>query len=111
MPPSAIGSRRLDDRVWSVATRSSPVVIQLVIGTLLIATWLLGRWSFVSADATDGPRSAVLGATGITVAISLIVAGALVRRSSSTARGLGLSTAACAAVALIGAIPYAFWLL
>jgi hypothetical protein len=108
--PPIVDSRRLDDRVWSVATRSSPVVIQFVLSVLLVATWLLGRWSLLS-DTVDAPRAEVLAATGIAVIISVGVAAALFRRDSSLARGIGLSTAASAAVVLIGAIPYACWLL
>lgn len=111
MPPTAVNSRPLDERVWSVATRSSPIVIQLVLGVLLIAMWLLGNWSSTGHDDAHAARLALLVATGITVVISLIVAAALLRRDSSTTRGIGLSTAASAAVTLIGAIPYAFWLL
>ncbi|WP_319449904.1 MULTISPECIES: hypothetical protein [unclassified Mycobacterium] len=109
MPPT-VDSRRLDVRVWSIATRSSPVVIQFVLGVLLVATWLLGRWSLFSG-AADAPRAEVLAATGIAVVLSVGVAAALFRRDSSMARGIGLSTAASAAVVLIGAIPYACWLL
>jgi hypothetical protein len=111
MPPIDVDSRRLDERVWTVATRSSPIVIQFVLCALLIATWLLGRWPPMSPDTADAPRWALVVATGITVVISLIVAAALFRRGSSTSRGIGLSTAASAAVTLIGAISYAFWLL
>lgn len=109
MPPT-VDSRRLDDRVWSVATRSSPIVIQFVLAVLLVATWLLGRWPLIS-NIVDAPRAEVLVATGIAVVISVGVAAALFRRDSSMARGIGLSTAASAAVVLIGAIPYACWLL
>jgi dUTPase len=77
---------------------------------LLVATWLLRRWPLVS-NTVDAPRAEVLVATGIAVAISVGVAVALFRRDSSMARGIGLSTAASAAVVLIGAIPYACWLL
>jgi hypothetical protein len=111
MPPTAVNSRPLDERVWSAATRSSPIVIQFVLGVLLIATWLLGSWSRTGHDGAHAPRLALLVATGITVVISVGVAAALIRRDSSTARGIGLSTAASAAIVVIGAIPYAFWLL
>jgi dUTPase len=77
---------------------------------LLVATWLLGRWPLIS-NIVDAPRAEVLVATGIAVVISVGVAAALFRRDSSIARGIGLSTAASAAVVLIGAIPYACWLL
>jgi hypothetical protein len=108
--PPTVDSRHLDDRVWSVATRSSPIVIQFVLAVLLVATWLLGRWPLIS-NIVDAPRAEVLVATGIAVVISVGVAAALFRRDSSIARGIGLSTAASAAVVLIGAIPYACWLL
>jgi hypothetical protein len=111
MPPAVPDSRRLDERTWSVATRSSPIVIQLVIAVALLATWLLGRWS-VSGDVfTHSLGAAVLVAVGLTAIGSFNVAAALFLRDSATARGVGLSAAACAAVALIGAIPYAIWLL
>jgi hypothetical protein len=77
---------------------------------LLVATWLLGRWPLISNTA-DAPRTEVLVATGIAVVVSVGVAAALFRRDSAMARGFGLSTAASAAVVLIGAIPYACWLL
>jgi dUTPase len=77
---------------------------------LLVATWLLGRWPLIS-NIVDAPRAEVLVATGIAVVISVGVAAALFRQDSSMARGIGLSTAASAAVVLIGAIPYACWLL
>jgi hypothetical protein len=77
---------------------------------LLVATWLLGRWPLIS-NTVDAPRAEVLAAIGIAVVISVVVAAALFRRDSSIARGIGLSTAASAAVVLIGAIPYACWLL
>ena len=103
------GSRNLDERVWSVATRSAPIAVQFVLGVLLITSWLLNKWA-LSHVAFDAQRVALLAGTGVAVVISLAIATALLRRGSSTARGLGLSTAACAIVVLIGAIPYAFWL-
>jgi hypothetical protein len=110
LPPSMVRARRLEDRTWTVATRSAPVVVQVILGLLLISTWLLGRWSLV-ADAAHASRVAVLGATGIAVVLSLGAAVGLFDRESAVARGLGLSTAACAAIVLIGAVAYAFWLL
>lgn len=109
LPPSTVRARKFDDRTWTVATRSAPVVIQVILGLLLISTWLLGRWSVV-ADAEHAPRVAVLGATGIAVVFSLGVAVGLLFRDAGAARGVGLSTAACAAIVLIGAVTYAFWL-
>lgn len=109
-PQSTVGVRRFDDETWTVATRSAPVVFQLILALLLVSTWLLSRWAVVN-DAADPSRTAVLGATGIAVVVSLVVAITLLRGPSPRARGLGLSAAACAAIVLIGAVPYAFWLL
>ena len=110
VPPSTVHAQRFDDHTWTVAARSAPVVVQVILGLLLISTWLLGQWSLV-ADAAHASRVAVLGATGIAVVLSLGVAVGLLVRGSAAAKGLGLSTAACAAVVLIGAATYAFWLL
>lgn len=110
LPPSTVRAQRFDDRTWTVATRSTPVVIQVILGLLLVSTWLLDRWSLVG-DAAHASRVAVLGATGIAVVLSLGTAVGLLARDSAAARGIGLSTAACAAIVLIGALTYAFWLL
>ena len=110
LPPSTVRARGFDDRTWTVATRSAPVVIQVILGLLLISIWLLGRWSVV-ADTEHAPRVAVLGATGIAVVFSLGAAVGLLFRDTAAAKGIGLSAAACAAIVLIGAVTYAFWLL
>ena len=110
IPPSTVPAQRFDDRTWTVATRSAPVVVQVILGLLLISTWLLDRWSLVG-DAAHASRVAVLGATGIAVVLSFGAAVGLLVRDSAAARGIGLSTAACAAIVLIGGLAYAFWLL
>ena len=106
-PPA---TRRLDQRVWAVATWTIPVVVQLVTGAVLVAMWLIGRWTALQPDSSAGTRSTLLIAVGIAVVIFLAVAAALVRRASSTTRGIGLGTAASAAIILIGGVVYAFWI-
>jgi hypothetical protein len=108
--PTAAAAR-LDERAWSAATRSAPITIQLVLGVLLITMWLLGKSSFLAHDTRAGERATLLVAIGITALIGLLAGGALVTRGSSTARGIGLSVAASAAVVLIGGAGYAFWIL
>ena len=105
---TSLDSRHWDERVWSVATRSIPVIIQLVLGVLLIAMWLLGKRAFVPQDTIENLRVTLLVATAIAFGISLFAGGALVSRESSTLRGVGLSFAASGIVALIGGVGYAF---
>ena len=107
---SPAATRRLDQRVWTVATWSIPFVVQLVTGAVLIAMWLIGKWTPLQPNTSAGTRSTLLTAIGIAVGIFLVVAAALVTRSSSTTRGVGLGTAASAAIVLIGGVVYAFWL-
>jgi hypothetical protein len=102
--------RRSDARAWSVATRSAPFVIQLVLGVLMIAMWLVGKWSIVERDTRAGDHASLLIATGITVVIALLAGGALLSRQSTTTRAIGLSVAASALVVLIGGVGYAFYL-
>lgn len=103
-----VGGRRLDERVWSVATRSGPVVIQFVLGLVLIAIWLLGKTPFVGRDDHAGESASIAMAIAITVVIAVVVAGVLWTRSSSTARGIGLSVAASALIVLIGGVGVAY---
>jgi hypothetical protein len=106
-PPA---TRRLDQRVWAVATWSIPFVIQLVTGAVLIAMWLIGKWTPLQPNTSAETRSTLLIGIGIAVVIFLAVAAALVTRPSSTTRGVGLGTAASAAIILIGGVVYAFWI-
>lgn len=106
-PPA---TRHLDQRVWTVATWSTPFVIQLVTGAVLIAWWLIGRWTPIQPNTSAGTRETLLTAIGIAVVVFMAVAAALVTRRSSTTRGIGLGTAASAAIILIGGVIYAFWI-
>lgn len=95
------------DQMWTAATRSAPIVIQAVLAVLAVATWLWNESPAINHE----PRAALLAGTASSVVLAAAVAAALYRRKSVAMRAIGLSTAASAAIVLIGAIPYAFWLL
>jgi hypothetical protein len=105
-----VGGRRLDERLWSVATRSSAVVVQFVLGALIIAWRLLGGRSFAAHDVVENYRMALLTASGIVLVISLLVGAVLFSRPSSALRGVGLSVAASGVVASIAGVLYVFWI-
>jgi hypothetical protein len=105
-----VGDRRLHERVWSVATTSSVVVVQFVLGALVITWWLLGGRSFVAHDVVENFRMALLTASGIVLVAALIVGGLLFSRPSPVPRGVGLSVAASGVVASIMGVAYVFWI-
>lgn len=107
MPPQS--ESPANERMWTVATWALPFVIQVVLGVLLISMWLLGK-SGLHNDTFAGQRTVLLFATAIAVMIALVAAAAVFTRASSTARGIGLGTAASAAVVAIRAVVYAFWI-
>jgi hypothetical protein len=105
-----VGGRRLDERVWSVATISSAVVVQFVLGALIVAWRLLGGHSFAADDVVEDFRMALLTASGVVLVIALLVGGLLVSRRSPVLRGLGLSVAASGVVASIMGVAYVLWI-
>lgn len=107
---TSMSSRHWDERVWSVATRSAPLIIQLVLGVLFLAMWLLGKSAFVPQDTIENLRVTLLVATAIAFGVALAIGGVLVSRESSTARGIGLGVAVSGIVVLVGGVGYAFWI-
>lgn len=107
---SPVGDRRLDERVWSVATISSAVVFQCVLGVLVISWRLLGGRSFAADDVVENFRMALLMASGIVLVIGLLIGGVLVTRSSPVLRGVGLSVAASGVVASLMGVMYVLWI-
>ena len=85
-----------------------PIVIQFVLGLVLISMWLLGKTSLGHPESREGENTAIAIAIAITVVISVVVAAVLCSRSSSTARGIGLSVAASAFIVLIGGVGVAY---
>lgn len=100
-----------DTRSWRTATWSAPFVVQLIVGVLLVAMWLLGKWPFDTHSAYAGERAWMLTATVITAVVSLVVGAALLRSGSPRNRGLGISVVSCSAVVLAGGTIFAYLVL
>lgn len=96
-----------DARAWRTATWSAPFVVQLILGVLLVAMWLLGKWPFDTHSAYAGERAWMLAATVITAVVSLLVGVALLKSGSPRNRGLGISVMSCSAVVLAGGTLFA----
>jgi hypothetical protein len=109
--PSIARASDLDAHAWRTATWSAPFVVQGVLGLLLVAMWLLGKWPFAMHSAYGGERVWMLVATIITTLICLLVSGVLLRSSSPRYRGLSISIAACSVLVLIGGNIFAFFVL
>ena len=108
--PSFSLVRDLDSRGWRTATLSAPFVVQVILGLLLLAMWVLGKGLFTT-EGSHGERSWMLTAAVITTLASLAVAAALLRWPSPRNRGLALSIAGSSAIVLIGGAIYAFLVL
>jgi hypothetical protein len=107
--PSLARIRDLDTQAWRTATWSAPFVVQLVFAALLILMWLLGKWPFEKHDTFKAEGALFLTATAIAALGSLAISGVLLTSRSSRGRGLAVSLAGSAAVVLIGAVVYDFW--
>jgi heme A synthase len=107
---SAVEGRRIDERVWSVATVASVVVVQFVLGAVAVVFRLLGGSSFAQRDVVENFRTSLLTASGIVLAVALVIGAVLFTRPSPTVRGVGLSVGASGVViAIVGAL-YVFWI-
>lgn len=109
--PTFVRPHDLDARAWRTATWSAPFVIQLVLGLLLVALWLLGKWPYATHSAHAGERTWMLTATAITTLASLVTSALLMRSPSARHRGLSLSLAGSSAVVVLGGILFAFLVL
>lgn len=108
--PSFPRVRDLDNRAWRTATLSVPFVVQIVLGLLLLAMWLLGKGLYTT-EGGHSERGWMLAAAVVTTLVSLALAAALLRSPSPRNRGLALSIAASSAVVLIGGTLYAYLVL
>lgn len=97
-----------DACAWRTATWSAPFVVQLILGMLLIAMWLLGKWPFETHSAYAGERAWMLTASVITTLGALLISAALLRSPSPRNRGLGLSVASCSVSVLLGGAIFAY---
>ncbi len=109
---SIVRLRELDSRAWSTATWAAPLAVQLVLGAMVIALVLLGKVPayLTTSDRTGGPAW-FLGIATATVLTSALVGGLLFRSRSPRVQGIALSIAGSAAVALIGVITFALWVI
>ena len=98
----------LNRRAWGVATRWSPVIIQVVLAMLVMMMWLLGEFSFIPWGSRAGGTRLIVAAL-LTTALVLPISAVLLRKNSASAQGIGLSGAALAATTLLGGIAYAIW--
>ncbi|MBU9766932.1 hypothetical protein FR943_24210 [Mycobacterium sp. TNTM28] len=103
--------RRLDSSTWTLATRSSPFVIQSVFAILLFALWALGKWPFGTGSGFGSERAWMLTATVVAAGASLGIAGVLSRSQSAQRQAYALSFTGCSAVVLLGGAIYAFLIL
>lgn len=106
--PSFTRVTALDARAWRTATWSAPFVIQLILATLLVAMWLLGKWPFETHSAYAGERAWMLTSTVITTLAALLIGVAFLRSPSPRNRGLGVSIASCSVVVLAGGTIFAY---
>ena len=101
-----VRGRVRDEPMWKAATWSTPFAVQAVIAVTICVAWLLGA-AMGSLDDDGARRTVLLIATGIAVAGSAAVGGALLTRPGPQARGIGLSLLASAGVVLIGGVGLA----
>lgn len=109
--------RSMDSRAWTAATWAAPFTFQLVLGAMFIVLWLLGkmppftRYDVETHSSHVSERVWLLVGAALTALLAVPVSGVLLRSQSSRVRATALSIAGSAAVVLVGAIIYAFWLL
>lgn len=104
MPPIA-RLRDLDSRAWSTATWTTPFMVELVVGVMVIVLWLLSKTTYFSSLH----RTWLLTGTVLTALASVLTSGLLLTSPSSRLRGVGLSVAGSSVVVLVGGIILAFF--
>lgn len=102
--------RELDERTWSTAAWTTPIMIQLVLGAVTIALVLTDTVPpYVTNSSYSGGPVWFLIVAAVPALISVPVGSLLLTSRSSRVRGLALSFAGSAAIILVGAIMYASW--
>ena len=96
----------LDQRVWSTATWSAPLITNVLLALVIVASWLLGRW-------WPGSGAVVLFLLGAAVVLIVcaVITAILARSTSSRARGVAMSVVGSYAVVLVGGLVYGFGIL
>lgn len=93
-----------DNGVWRTATRSAPIVVQVVFATAFGVGWLLGHFPI---DSHAGYRIMFAATFTITAFASLLIGAWLLRSQSPRRRGLGLAVGGSGLTLLAGGVPWA----
>jgi hypothetical protein len=96
----------LDARVWSTATWSAPLMTNVLLALVIVASWLLGRLL-----PGSGAVVLFLMSAAAVLLVCAVMTTLLARSTSSRARGIALSVVGSYAVVLVGALVYGFWVL
>ncbi|MCV7386352.1 hypothetical protein [Mycolicibacter longobardus] len=105
--PTAILARIRDGDpdFWRAATRSAPLVVQVVLAAVIGVVWL----SFSSVPLSYGTAFRYLATAALIVptAAALVIGTALLRAESPRRRGVGLAVCGSAVVTFISGLAYA----
>ncbi|WP_024442627.1 MULTISPECIES: hypothetical protein [unclassified Mycobacterium] len=93
-----------DNEVWRTATRSAPIVVQIVFAGAFGVGWLLGH---LPIDSHAGYRIMLAATVAITTAASLLIAAIILRSESPRRRGLGLAVGGSGLALAAGGLPWA----
>ncbi|PQM53275.1 MULTISPECIES: hypothetical protein [Mycolicibacter] len=96
--------RAQDNDVWRTATRSAPIVVQLVFAAAFGVGWLLGHFPI---DSHAGYRIMLAATFIITAFASLLVGARILGSRSPRRRGLGLAVGGSGLALLAGGLPWA----
>ena len=96
--------RMQDNVVWRTATRSLPVVIQIVFAAAFGVGWLLGH---LPIESHAGYRIMLAATFTITAFASLLIGAQFLRADSPRRRGLGLAVGGSGLALLAGGVPWA----
>ncbi len=97
------------DRVWRVATWSTVLLFQGVVG-LFLAAMLIQTKLGVRADNLDVERHEILVAAAVATLMTLVASLPLLISHRPVARGIGLGLSTSATIFAIGVVAFVLWL-
>jgi len=106
----APATKQLGDRMWAVATWSTPLLFQAVCGVFLAAMLVLGKMGFRDNDMAAEGHKVLTAAVVAAVVCVLVSVPFLVSRGRPALRGVGVGLATSAVIFLTGAAPFVYWL-
>lgn len=104
--PNIVRLPNLDSRVWSAAIWAAPFITQLILGAVIVTSWMFGKW----VDRLHGFGLFVVGFS-VTAMVSAVAVGMLLTSRSPRAHGFAVSIAGALAVVLLGGVVYGFWII